>query len=109
PVDGSRLEPLIGDPGDGSSPSCSVIDEFHEHKTPNLYDTMVSGMGERDQPLNFIITTAGSNIAGPCYDKRRQVQQMLDKTLPNDELFGIIYTIDVGDDWKSVEALRKAN
>ncbi|OFE11391.1 terminase [Pseudohongiella acticola] len=109
PVDGSRLEPLIGDPGDGSSPSCSVIDEFHEHKTPNLYDTMVSGMGARDQPLNFIITTAGSNIAGPCYDKRRQVQQMLDNTLPNDELFGIIYTIDVGDDWKSLEALKKAN
>ena len=31
PGDGSRLEPMIGDPGDGSSPSCAIVDEFHEH------------------------------------------------------------------------------
>lgn len=109
PEDGSRLEPLIGDPGDGSSPSCALVDEFHEHQTPNLYDTMSTGMGARDQPLMFIITTAGFNTAGPCYDKRRQVQQMLDSALPNDELFGIIYTIDQGDDWQDPAVLRKAN
>ncbi|WP_322528977.1 terminase TerL endonuclease subunit [Salinicola sp. LHM] len=109
PEDGSRLEPLIGDPGDGSSPSCALVDEFHEHQTPNLYDTMSTGMGARDQPLMFIITTAGFNTAGPCYDKRRQVQQMLDGALPNDELFGIIYTVDQGDDWQDPAVLRKAN
>lgn len=109
PEDGSRLEPLIGDPGDGSSPSCALVDEFHEHDKPNLYDTMLTGMGARDQGLMFIITTAGFNLAGPCYDKRRQVQQMLDGVLPNDELFGIIYTIDQGDDWQDPAVLRKAN
>ncbi|MGM8931398.1 terminase large subunit [Salinicola halophyticus] len=109
PEDGSRLEPLIGDPGDGSSPSCALVDEFHEHQNPNLYDTMSTGMGARDQPLMFIITTAGFNTAGPCYDKRRQVQQMLDGALPNDELFGIIYTVDQGDDWQDPTVLRKAN
>ncbi|MCT8506148.1 terminase large subunit [Chromohalobacter moromii] len=109
PEDGSRLEPLIGDPGDGSSPSCSLVDEFHEHQSPNLYDTMLTGMGARDQGLMFIITTAGFNLAGPCYDKRRQVQQMLSGALPNDELFGIIYTIDQGDDWQDPAVLRKAN
>ncbi|MCT8514925.1 terminase large subunit [Chromohalobacter sp. TMW 2.2271] len=109
PEDGSRLEPLIGDPGDGSSPSCALVDEFHEHQAPNLYDTMLTGMGARDQGLMFIITTAGFNLAGPCYDKRRQVQQMLSGALPNDELFGIIYTIDQGDDWQDPAVLRKAN
>ncbi|MGP5325932.1 terminase large subunit [Vreelandella sedimenti] len=109
PEDGSRLEPLIGDPGDGSSPSGSIVDEFHEHDKPNLYDTMATGMGSRDQGLMFIITTAGFNLAGPCYDKRRQAQQMLDKSLPNDELFAVIYTIDAGDDWKDPAILRKAN
>ncbi|MCE8042445.1 terminase large subunit [Halomonas daqingensis] len=109
PEDGSRLEPLIGDPGDGSSPSCAVVDEFHEHDKPNLYDTMLTGMGARDQPLMFIITTAGFNLAGPCYDKRRQAQQMLDGVLPNEELFAIIYTIDATDDWKDPAVLRKAN
>lgn len=33
PEDGARFEPLIGDPGDGASPSCALIDEYHEHTT----------------------------------------------------------------------------
>jgi phage terminase large subunit-like protein len=109
PADGSRLEPLIGNPGDGSSPSCTLVDEYHEHERPDLYETMVTGMGSREQPLMFIITTAGFNLAGPCYDKRRQVQQMLGDVMPNDELFGIIYTIDIDDDWQDPDVVIKAN
>ena len=78
PDDGSRFEPLIGNPGDGASPSCAIVDEYHEHDTAVLYETMLTGMGARRQPLMFIITTAGSNIEGPCYDKRRQVIEMLE-------------------------------
>lgn len=109
PADGSRFEPLIGNPGDGSSPSCALIDEYHEHDTPDQYETMVTGMGAREQPLMFIITTAGFNLSGPCYDKRRQAQQMLQGVIPNDELFAIIYTIDPEDDWQDPSTLRKAN
>jgi len=109
PDDASRFEPIIGDPGDGSSPSCSIVDEYHEHDTASLYETMLTGMGARRQPLMFIITTAGANIAGPCYDKRRQVLEMLDGTVPDDELFGWVWTIDEGDDWTDPKVLAKAN
>lgn len=109
PDDGSRFEPLIGKPGDGSSPSCAIIDEYHEHDTPELYDTMVTGQGARDQPLTFIITTAGSNLAGPCHEKQLQVQKILEDVLSNDEVFGIIYTIDEDTDPFSVDAIRMAN
>lgn len=109
PADGSRFEPLIGNPGDGASPSCAIIDEFHEHESASLYETMLTGMGARRQPLVLIITTAGANIEGPCYDKRRQVIEMLDGTVPDDELFGWIFTIDEGDDWTNPEVLAKAN
>jgi phage terminase large subunit-like protein len=44
----------------------------------------------------WAITTAGYNIEGPCYDKRREVIEMLNGTVPNDELFGVIYTVDEG-------------
>jgi hypothetical protein len=30
---GSKFEPLIGKPGDGASPSCAIVDEYHEHQT----------------------------------------------------------------------------
>lgn len=109
PQDNSRFEPLIGTPGDGQSPSCAIVDEFHEHKDDELYTTMKTGMGARKQPLLFIITTAGYNIEGPCYDKRREVIEMLNGTVANDELLGIIYTIDEEDDWTDPQILQKAN
>jgi len=109
PEDGARLEPLIGNPGDGASPSCAIVDEYHEHDTDALYTTMLTGMGARRQPLMWAITTAGYNIEGPCYDKRREVIEMLNGTVPNDELFGVIYTVDEGDDWTDPVVLRKAN
>ncbi|MBA5744989.1 hypothetical protein H3289_25605, partial [Escherichia coli] len=74
-----------------------------------LYTTMLTGMGARRQPLMWAITTAGYNIEGPCYDKRREVIEMLNGSVPNDELFGIIYTVDEGDDWTDPQVLEKAN
>ena len=84
-----------------------MVDEYHEHATDALYTTMLTGMGARRQPLMWAITTAGYNIEGPCYDKRREVIEMLNGSVPNDELFGIIYTVDEGDDWTDPQVLEK--
>lgn len=109
PSDNSRYWPIVGKPGDGASPSCAIVDEYHEHNTPELYDTMVSGMGAREQPMVVVITTAGTNLGSPCREKHLEATKVLQGTLDNDELFAIIYTIDEGDDWTSPEALKKAN
>lgn len=106
---GSKFEPMIGKPGDGASPSCAIIDEFHEHLTPDQYDTMLTGMGARQQPLILITTTAGDNLAGPCYDKRVSITKILDRVMEDDAKFGVIYTVDASDDWTSQESLVKAN
>ncbi|MGC0155509.1 terminase large subunit [Chromobacterium vaccinii] len=109
PEDGSRFEPIIGKPGDGSSPSCAVIDEFHEHDSPELYDTMITGMGAREQPLAFIITTSGYNLAGPCYEKRTEAEKALQGLVENDQLFCIMFGADEDDDPYAPATLRKAN
>ena len=96
-------------PGDGASPHCAIVDEYHEHDSPRLYDTMITGMGARRQPLIIVITTAGFNLGGPCYDMRLRAGKVLDRTLQDEELFAVVYTVDAEDDWKSPEALRKAN
>lgn len=109
PANGSRFQTLIGNPGDGASPHCAIHDEFHEHKTPEQSDTMKTGMGARMQPLQLYITTAGSNLAGPCYDKRKEICKVLESILHFEDVFGIIYTIDDDDDWTDLRAWRKAN
>jgi phage terminase large subunit-like protein len=105
----SKFEPVIGKPGDGASPSCAIVDEYHEHKTADLYDTMQTGMGARSQPLILVITTAGSDISGPCYLHQVELQKILEGVVDNDQRFGIIFTADEEDDWTSELALKKAN
>ncbi|MEG3640669.1 terminase large subunit [Magnetococcus sp. PR-3] len=111
-ADESRFEPVIGKPGDGASPSCAIVDEYHEHDTDELFNTLQGGMGNREQPLQFVITTAGDNIGGPCYAMQLDVTKLLDGVFKDNQLFGIIYTIDKEDQekgWKTEEAMRKAN
>jgi len=116
----SKFEPIIGKPGDGASPSCAIVDEYHEHPTEELYDTMKTGMGARSQPLMLMITTAGDDVSGPCYAHQEDLQSILEGAVVDERRFGIIYGIDQpierdgevsqpGDDWTSEEALIKAN
>lgn len=107
--DGSKFEPLIGKPGDGSSPSCAIVDEYHEHASSDLVDTMATGMGAREQPLLLTITTAGTDFGGPCKEKRDDAIKILDGTFEDDTQFAIIFGIDEGDQWDTEEALVKAN
>lgn len=106
---GSRFEPVIGNPGDGASPSCGIADEFHEHKDSDLVDTFVTGMGARDNPIQLNITTAGSDMGGPCYEQRSDIISILSGSIEDDQTFGVIYTLDEDDEWDSVEAQKKAN
>ncbi len=105
----SKFEPVIGKPGDGASPSLAIVDEYHEHKTPELYDTMKTGMMARSQPMLLTITTAGSDISGPCYMHQVELQKILEGVIENENRFGIIFTIDDGDKWETEAALVKAN
>lgn len=105
----SRFEPLIGKPGDGASPSCAIVDEYHEHDTDHMFATMETGMGAREQPMMLVITTAGDNIAGPCYLMQDEAQKALEGTREDDATLGLIYGIDEGDDWQDPDVLRKAN
>lgn len=108
-ADGSKFEPIIGNPGDGSSPSCAIHDEYHEHDTDAQVETMATGMGAREQPLQIMITTSGSNLAGPCYQAQLDAQKMLEGVIEDDELWACIYGVDSEDDWTSPAVLVKAN
>jgi phage terminase large subunit-like protein len=108
-ANGSRFVPIKGKPGDGASVSCGIIDEYHEHDDDTLFDALETGMAAREQPLGLIISTAGDNLAGPCYALLKDLEKILDQTIDNENFWGIEYTIDDGDDWTSEYALRKAN
>lgn len=108
--DGSFLEPMIGDPPDGSNPHLAILDEAHEnHNFGRQRETMQTGMGARRQPLLLTITTAGFNEAGDCRLLQAQCEQILAGELTDERRFSAIFTIDKGDDWRDFEVWKKAN
>jgi len=94
---------------EGKNPHLACIDELHAHPTRKLYENLESAMGKRDNNLLLSITTAGSDRLGVCYEVRGHVIETLDKLFVDDALFGIIYTLDDGDDWTLEENWIKAN
>ena len=105
----SRFEPMIGKPGDGASVHAAMVDEYHEHDSDHMVDAMKTGMGAREQPLLSYITTAGTNLSGPCYEKRKDVIRILEGQVEDETQFGIIYTLDEQDRWDDEASLIKAN
>jgi len=74
-----------------------------------MYDAMQTGMGAREHPLLFIITTAGTRTDGPCYAKYQECKDLLNGVYQNDRLFTLIYEMDEDDDPFNISSLKKAN
>lgn len=94
---------------DGLNPHCAVIDELHEHRTRDVLDVLESGMGARSQPLTLMITTAGSDIHGVCFEQHEYLEKILEGVFEDDRFFGVIYGIDKNDDQGSELTWAKAN
>jgi phage terminase large subunit-like protein len=108
---GSKFEALSaeGSTLDGLNIHFGCVDELHAHKTRTVYDVVETGTGKRDNSLLWVITTAGSNRAGICYEVRTFVTRLLEGVFEDDSQFGIIYGLDEDDDWALEAALAKAN
>jgi phage terminase large subunit-like protein len=94
---------------DGKNVHFGLIDELHAHRSRDVYDAIETGAGKRDQSMLWAITTAGSDKTGVCYEQRAYVLNILKGTVEDENTFGIVYTIDDGDDWTAEETWRKAN
>lgn len=94
---------------DGTDPSCAIVDEYHAHDTDAMVDVMESGMGARKQPLLLIITTPGFNKQGPCYKYRENIAKILDGSAIDENVFGIIYTLDPKDKYDDPKVWIKSN
>ena len=107
----SLFQPLSaeGNSLDGLNIHCAIVDELHAHKTREVYDVLETGTGARTQSMMWLITTAGTNLAGICYEQRTYLTKLLEGTVKDETYFGFIYTIDDDDDWTDPAVWQKAN
>lgn len=94
---------------DGWNPHVGILDELHAHKDRGLFDVIRSAFGSRKNPLLWTITTAGYFLDGVCYEQRKLVINILKGAVEADHYFGIIYTLDEGDDEFDERVWIKAN
>ena len=94
---------------DGKNPHCAIVDELHEHDKRDVWDSMASALGAREQPLLIAITTAGYNTAGICYEQRKYLQRILENVLVDESFFGLIFEADEGDEPSDEATWFKAN
>lgn len=114
---GGRMLPLSRETQnkDGLNPSCAVIDEYHAHKTSEIYDLIWTAWGQRSQALMLIITTAGVDAEkSPCFAEYKMCKQIVEGQIPNDRYFVMIRELDPDDDehdpanWIKSNPLRAA-
>ena len=94
---------------DGPNPSTFILDEYHAAKTNSLKAVLESGQGTRENPLEIIITTAGFDKLGPCYELRTTGTEILNGLKEDDSFFIAIYSLDKDDDWKDEKVWIKSN
>lgn len=111
----SKYEPLGGDSDslDGLNVHGAIVDELHAHKNRETLELLETATGSREQPLIIMITTSGTDRNSVCFEKHEYTRKVLegwkDNTFEDDSWFGIIYTLDEGDDWQDENVWVKAN
>lgn len=107
----SQLRVLAADDSklDGFNASMYLLDEYHAAKNSRLKDVLESSQGMRENPLAIIITTAGFDKLGPCYQYREMCTEVVSGLKEDDTLFAAIYSLDEGDDWKDEAVWVKSN
>lgn len=84
---------------DGHNPHLVTMDELHAHSDRGLFDVMNSAFGARRNPLMWIITTAGFNLHGVCYEQRTLATKVLERSVVAEHIFAIIFTLDRAEDY----------
>ncbi|GAA3384481.1 terminase large subunit [Streptomyces racemochromogenes] len=109
---GSYFKPIASVAGaqHGANIHCAIVDELHEHKTPELVETIETGTGSRRQPLVCIITTADSGKRESVYDrKRKRVEQLARRVFTAPSVYGVVWAAERDDDPHVEATWRKAN
>lgn len=107
----SFLQVLASDANanDGWNSHIFLADEAHSYKDSKMYDVMKSSQGMRERPIAIIITTAGFNKFGFCYQLRQTNVEILNNLKEDDTQFSAIYCLDDDDNWQDEKTWIKSN
>lgn len=94
----------------GLNVSGLVFDEIHAQPNRHLYDVLTKGSGDaREQPIFFIITTAGNDKNSICYELHTKALDILNGRKQDTSFYPVVYGLSENEDWNDEENWLKAN
>ena len=113
------FRPLAADSNtlDGLNPSAAIMDEIAAWKNGQaLYDVIIDGETAREQPLNIMITTAGTvreDVFDTLYERSERLinswKGSEDDGFRDEHFLPLIYELDNRKEWTDETAWKKAN
>ena len=94
----------------GLNVSGLVFDELHSQPNRQLYDVLTKGSGDaREQPLYFLITTAGTDRESICYEVHMKALDLLKGTKIDPSFYPVVYGLADDQDWNDEANWYQAN
>lgn len=94
----------------GFSVSGLVFDEIHTQPNRQLYDVLTKGSSDaRQNPLHFIITTAGNDRHSIAYELHTKAEDILEGRRVDPTFYPVVYGLKDDEDWEDEANWYKVN
>ncbi len=93
----------------GFRPHAAIFDEFHAQPNRNLFEAIKKSMVKRRQPLLILITHAGDDDEGICYEEYEYAKRVLSGSLDDEQCLPVIFEAQPEEDWQSPKVWQRVN
>jgi len=93
----------------GFRPHGVIFDELHAIRNRDLYEAFRKSLAKRDQPLLIIISHAGTDDEGICYEEYELAKRVLQGSADLETTLPVIFEKQPDDDWQDPAVWRRVN
>lgn len=96
----------------GKRPHVLSFDELHGfigERDRELFEALAKSLAKRRQPLLIIITHAGTDDEGLCFEEYEYAKGVLAGRIPDDTCLPVIFEARSDEDWTSEDVLRRVH
>ncbi len=107
-----RRVAAVSGSNDGKNLSATLIDELHEWiqpKSRDVFTVLTQGGGARRQPINVMITTAGSDEESICYELYKHGQAVMAGEIEDKSFYFLWFEAPEDADYRDPETWKAAN
>lgn len=105
----TKTVPAVTDRLEGLNPTSCILDEIHTYKDSQKFNVIKNALGTRENPMLFLISTAGFGKDSFCAQLVETGRNVLRGVSNDDRFFYLLYELEEGDDINDETKWIKAN